>query len=54
MSEAEILDKYFASAEFGGKTSRRNAEAAVRLIQRLEELDSLTPLIKLFTPNLPH
>jgi hypothetical protein len=54
MSEAEILDKYFANAEFGGRTSRRNAEEAVRLIQRLEGLDSLTPLIKLFTTDLQH
>ncbi len=54
MSEAEILDKYYANAAFGGRTSRRNAEEAVRLIQRLEELDSLAPLIKLFTPDLQH
>jgi 2-methylcitrate dehydratase PrpD len=54
MSEAEILEKYYANTAFGGRTSHRNAEEAVRLIQRLEELDSLAPLIKLFTPDLQH
>lgn len=54
MSEAEILDKYYANTAFGGRTSHRNAEEAVRLIQRLEELDSLAPLINLFTADLQH
>ena len=54
LSEAEILDKYYANAEFGARIPRRNAEEAVRLVQRLEELDSLAPLIDLFTPNVQH
>ncbi|MEZ2391889.1 MmgE/PrpD family protein [bacterium RCC_150] len=51
MSEAEILEKYYANAEFGGRIPHRNAEEAVKLVQHLDELDSLAPLIRLFTPN---
>jgi 2-methylcitrate dehydratase PrpD len=51
MSEAEILAKYYANAEFGGRIPRRNAEEAVRLVQQLEELDSIKPLIDLLTPD---
>ncbi|QCB98596.1 MmgE/PrpD family protein [Arthrobacter sp. PAMC25564] len=50
MSEAEILEKYYANVAFGGRTPRRNAEQAVGLVQRLDELESLAPLIRLFTP----
>ena len=50
MSEAEILEKYYANVAFGGRIPRRNAEEAVGLVQRLDELESLAPLISLFAP----
>lgn len=53
MSEEEILAKYYANTDFGGRTSRHNAEEAADLINHLEELESLAPLMKLFTPNIP-
>ncbi|MDR6415626.1 MmgE/PrpD family protein [Pseudarthrobacter sulfonivorans] len=51
LSEAEILDKYYANAAFGGRIPRSNAEEAVELVQHLEQLDSLAPLINLLTPD---
>jgi hypothetical protein len=51
LSEAEILDKYYANAAFGGRIPRSNAEEALLLVQHLEELDSLAPLINLLTPD---
>jgi hypothetical protein len=50
LSEAEILDKYYANVEFGGRVSRAAAEEAVETINNLESLGDITALVKLFTP----
>lgn len=50
LSEAEILDKYYANVDFGGRISRAAAEEAVAIINNLESLGDITALVKLFTP----
>ncbi|MFD1214148.1 MmgE/PrpD family protein [Arthrobacter sp. GCM10027362] len=53
LSEAEILDKYYANVEFGGRIGRAAAEEAVATINKLESLEDITALVKLFTPAHP-
>jgi 2-methylcitrate dehydratase PrpD len=50
LSHGEVLEKYFANVEFGGIVSRANAERAVEMIDRLEDLESPTALVALFSP----
>lgn len=51
MSEEEVLDKYYANAEFGGRISRADAEKGIELVQALEQLEDLQPLVALFVPQ---
>ena len=53
LSEAEILDKYYANVEFGGRITRTAAEQAVEIINNLESVEDITALVKLFTPAHP-
>jgi 2-methylcitrate dehydratase PrpD len=46
---ADIRDKYDGSVEFAGTLSRAQAQKAASMIQELEKLDDVAPLVNIFT-----
>lgn len=53
LSEAEILDKYFANVAFGGVVTRPAAERAIEIIHNLESCEDITALVGLFAGKQP-
>jgi hypothetical protein len=48
ISEGQIIGKYYENVEFGGTTSRENAEKALDFIMDMEKKSDIAPLIALF------
>ena len=53
LSQSEILDKYFANIEFGGMTTRSEAERAVETINNLESCEDISALVGPFAARHP-
>ena len=51
ITREEIKDKFRASVTFSGAVSCENAEKALNMLDRLEELKNLTDLVKTLTPD---
>ena len=47
MTEEQFFGKYYANIEFGGRVSKENADAIVKTIQDLENLDDVSKLMDL-------
>ena len=47
MTEEQFFGKSYANIEFGGRVSKENADAIVKTIQDLENLDDVSKLMDL-------
>jgi len=50
ISSQQLLDKWWDNVEFAGKHTRKNAERLLSLLQKVDEQDNITEIIKLMVP----
>ncbi|MCG2621443.1 MmgE/PrpD family protein [Arthrobacter sp. I2-34] len=51
LSEAEILDKYYANVAFGGRIGHAAATEAIDIVNNLESVEDISALVRLFAPG---